>query len=193
MLAKICLFGLTALGALLVLAACNGDGGDGGGSAATPTSTPEATAGAEASPSPEVCPTADGEVVQSLFAILEPGKPIYQQGEPVELTLRLINCASEPITHHFRDAQRYDFAAKVQDGDEVWRWSGGMDFAQVEGEETFQPAQEVTFTETWDQLDNEGQPVAPGQYEVTAESTGCDDSPQNCGPRAALFVEIKAP
>jgi len=184
---KMSMLGLTALGALLVLAACNGDDGD---SVATPTSEPTPTA---VPPSAELCPKIDGEVVQSVVALLEPDKLSYEQGEPIDMTLRLLNCASQPITRSFPDAQRYDFAAKTRDGDEVWRWSRGMSFAQVQGEETYQPSEQLTFTETWDQLDNEGQPLEPGQYELMTESTGCDGSLQNCGPRAARIIEITAP
>lgn len=197
MRAKTYVLGLLVAGALLALAACNGDGngnGDGengDGSAASPTS--EATPTVEASPPPEVCPKVDDEVVQSMVALLELDKSSYEQGEPVELTLRLVNCSRRPITRTFPDAQRYDFAAKPENGDEVWRWSSGMAFAEDMGEETYEPSEQLTFTETWDQLDNDGRPVEPGQYEISAESTGCDDPLQNCGPLAARFIEITAP
>lgn len=179
---------VAALGILLVMAACNGDGDD---SVASPT--PETTPTAVPSPPPELCPKIDDEVVQSIVALLELDKSSYEQGEPVEMTLRLVNCASGPITRTFSNAQRYDFSAKIRDGDEVWRWADGMAFAEVVGEETYQPAEQLTFTETWDQLDGEGQQVEPGQYELMSESTGCDESLLNCGPRAVLFVEIAAP
>ena len=198
---KMSVLGLIVLGALLGLAACNGDGGD---SAATPT--PELTPTVEVTPTAdltptvvalplsELCPVIDGEVVQAVVALLELGKLGYEQGEPIEMTVRLVNCASQPITRTFPDAQRYDFAAKTRDGDEVWRWSSGMTFAEVQGEETYQPAEQLTFPETWDQLDNEGQPLEPGQYELTTESTGCDESLQNCGSaKEVLFIEITAP
>jgi len=218
--------GLMALGVLLALGACNGDGGD---SAATPTAEPMSTV----EPPPELCPRIDDKVVQALIALLEPDRLSYQQGEPIEMTLRLVNCASKPITGTFPDAQRYEFSAGIQqeakedgtgpvpvgagdcddstdnDGDtltdsadpecasppaaEVWRWSTGMSFAEVKGEETYQPAEQVTFTETWDQLDDEGQTVEPGWYELAAESTGCYESLQNCGPRASLSIAITAP
>src|SRR4030042_2313742 len=102
---KMSILGLMALGVLLGLAACNGDGGDGGDggddsdSVATPT--PESTPTLVASPPPEVCPKVDDEVVQAMFAVLELDKSSYEQGEPVEMTMRLVNCASEPITRSF--------------------------------------------------------------------------------------------
>jgi hypothetical protein len=185
---KMSVLGLIVLGALLGLAACNGDGGD-----SVATSTPEPTPTAVASPPPELCPKVEGEVVQSLVALLETDKLSYGQGELLDMTLRLVNCASQPITRTFPDAQRYDFAAMMRDGDEVWRWSGGMAFAEIMGEETYQPGEQVTFTETWDQLDNDGEPLELGQYQLTTESTGCAESLRNCGPRAALIIEITAP
>lgn len=191
---KMSVLGLMMMGALLGLAACNGDGDDSGGTPA-PESTPtaEATSTPVASPPPELCPTIDGEVVQSMVALLELDKSSYEQGEPIEMTLRLVNCASRPITRTFPDAQRYDFSVKIMDGEEVWRWSNDMAFAEVEGAETYEPAEQQAFVETWDQSDDEGEQTKPGQYELATESTGCDESLVNCGPRAIRFIEITAP
>jgi hypothetical protein len=188
---KMSVLAMMVLGAVLGLAACNGNGGDGGDAVATPT--PDSTPTAVPSPPPDLCPKVDDEVVQSIIAILELDNSSYEQGEPIEMTLRLVNCASRPVTRTFPNAQRYDFSMKILDGDEVWRWSDDMAFAEVLGEETYQPAEQVTFVETWDQLDDEGQQVEPGQYELTTESTGCDESQQNCGPIAVRFIEITAP
>jgi hypothetical protein len=185
---KTILLGFMVVGAVLGLAACNGENGDGG---TTPTS--DSTSTAVPSPPPELCPKLDDEVVQSMVAVLEVDKSSYKQGKPIKMTLRLVNCASKPITRNFPDAQRYDFSVKKKDGDEVWRWSKGMAFEEVEAEETYQPAEQVTFVETWDQLDDKGKQVKPGQYEVTAESTGCDKSLENCGPKAIRYIKITAP
>ena len=112
------------LAALLLLAACNGNGEDGGEEPASPTG--DETPAVAASPPPELCPKVDDEVVQAVVALLEPDKSSYPQGEPIDMTLRLVNCASRPITRSFPDAQRYDFSAKTEGGEEVWRWSEGM-------------------------------------------------------------------
>jgi hypothetical protein len=177
-------FVLVALGVLVAFAACSG-----GGSTATPAAEPTSTT----EPPAQFCPKLDGQFVQTTVALLELDKLTYRQGEPIKMTMRLVNCASEPITRTFPSAQRYDFAAKTEEGEEVWRWSNGMSFADEKGEETYQPSQQLTFTETWDQLDNEGQQVEPGQYQLTADSTGCDESLQDCGPSAALTIQITAP
>jgi surface antigen len=182
---------LMVVAALLVLAACNGDGEDDG--EGTPAPTTEATPSVAASPPSELCPRIDDEVIQAMVALLELDTQRYEQGEPIEMTLRLINCASQPITRTYPDAQRYDFSAKAEGGDEVWRWSDDVPFAEVLGEETYQPGEQLTFAETWDQLGSDGQAVALGQYELTAEDVGCDESLQNCGSRGVLFIEITAP
>jgi flagellar hook assembly protein FlgD len=39
----------------------------------------------------------------------------------------------------------------------------------------------LSFAETWDQQDNDGQQVPPGNYQIVAESSHCDASYENCG------------
>lgn len=185
---KAILLGVIVIGTVLGFAACNSDGGDDDA-----TATSESTSTAVPSPPPELCPKIDNEVVQAMVALLELDKSSYKQGKAIEMTLRLVNCASKPITRIFPNAQRYEFSVKIEDGDEIWRWSDDMAFEEVEAEETYQPAEQITFVETWDQLDGKGKQVKPGRYELTVESTGCDESLQNCGPKAVRFIEITAP
>jgi hypothetical protein len=194
---------LLSVGAALVLAACDGNGaktpaatppanGTPAVSSPTASASPAPASPAAASPVPDVCPTLDGEVPQTVIARLEVEKDTYELGEPIEMTLRIANCATEPITRTFADEQRYDFSAREVGGVEVWRWSRGMDFAETLGEVTLEPEQEVTFSETWDQVDDEGQQVKAGEYELRGESTGCDEALLNCGPSSARVVEIVA-
>lgn len=190
------LLALVCLAAVLALAACNrGDDDDGNGTDDGATATPGSVESPTPVPSPplELCPTIDGEVVQAVFAALELEETEYQRGEPVEMTLRLTNCASAPITRIFQTEQRYEFTVFNEDGEEIWRWSEGMEFANTQDEQTFQPNEQQTFVEVWDQTDNAGEPVEPGLYQISVESTGCDESLQDCGPLAARFIEITAP
>ena len=189
--ARLLFLTVLALLALLAFAACDDDNGNGG----TPADgTPGTTATPVGSPSSrEECPRLNDEIVQTLFASVQLDKDGYKQGEPVKITLRLINCADDKITRSFPDTQRYDFSVRKAGGEELWRWSEGEEFEADEAEETFESAQVVTFTETWDQKDNDGKQVKAGEYEVGGESTACDQSFQNCGPRASRIVEITAP
>ena len=39
----------------------------------------------------------------------------------------------------------------------------------------------LSFDESWDQRDNDGQPVPAANYTVTATSAHCDANLENCG------------
>jgi len=39
----------------------------------------------------------------------------------------------------------------------------------------------LSFPETWDQRDNDGQQVPLDNYQIVAESSHCDASYENCG------------
>ena len=67
-------------------------------------------------------------------------KPAYAPGEPIALTLRVINGTPRPVRLSFRTAQRFDLVMEDGQGREVWRWSAGRLFAQVLGEETLGPS-----------------------------------------------------
>jgi hypothetical protein len=71
-----------------------------------------------------------------LILLLTSSKAVYAEGEPVELTLQVVNRGPRPVTLQFRDAQRYDFLIQNAQGQEVWRWSANQMFAQILGQET---------------------------------------------------------
>jgi len=80
---------------------------------------------------------------------LEADKATYTQGEPVTLTLRVVNRSPQLVSLHFCDAQRCDFIVQDPQGQQVWRWAAGRVFAQVLGEDTLQPAVgELTYRTT---------------------------------------------
>lgn len=72
--------------------------------------------------------------------ILTADKATYAPGEPIMLTLRVVNGTSKPVRLSFRTAQRFDLVVEDGSGREVWRWSAGRLFAQVLGEETLAPS-----------------------------------------------------
>lgn len=179
-----------ALAVLSGLAACGGEEEVAGGGSPSPSPSPTAVAVAAD------CPIVGGQPARGLIATLQldGGETAFAQGQPITMTLTLVNCDLEPVTRLFNNAQRFDFIVSGEGGEEVWRWSADKAFAQVLGEETFQPGQKVTYRETWEQKDNQGRAVPPGTYQVTGQSSGCDISGGNCGlPQAAQFIEITAP
>jgi hypothetical protein len=69
------------------------------------------------------------------------------------------------VKRSFGSSQRYDF--EVSQNDKlVWRWSDGMFFTQVVGEETWKSKECKTWTADWDATNSDGTPVATGDYEA---------------------------
>lgn len=71
--------------------------------------------------------------------VLRATKGVYTQGEPLELTLKVVNRSPRPVTLGFRTSQRYDLLIQNAQGQEVWRWSGERMFAQMLGQEVLSP------------------------------------------------------
>jgi hypothetical protein len=71
--------------------------------------------------------------------LLRASKEVYAQGEPLELTLEVVNRSSQPVTLRFRTAQHYDLLVQNAQDQEVWRWSAERMFAQMLGQEILAP------------------------------------------------------
>jgi len=127
-------------------------------------------------PSP---PSGEGSPLADLEIDLTVSDPAPQVGEPLEMTLTLRNAGSQPVQLLFSTSQRYDFLARNDAGEEVWRWSADMVFAQVLGEETLGPGGDLTFQETWDRQDNNGVQVAPARYDIEGSIVASVDCPPN--------------
>ena len=86
----------------------------------------------------------------------------YSVGEPIIMTLKILNYTKEDIVFHFNTAQRYDFIIEDEEGNEVWRWSQDMMFAMVLGEVTLgSNSPEVTYTAEYKDK------FSPGYYKIT--------------------------
>jgi len=154
-----------------VLAAACDDGDDGGpGSTSTGVASPTATV----LPFPFEGPVGIDLTTYGVF---------HSQGEPVPLIITI--AASEPITLYYRDTQRYEIVISDAEDKEVWRWSKDKAFGEVLEQVSLVASQTLSFDESWDQRDNDGQPVPTGNYTVTATSTHCDADYENCGQLSA--------
>ncbi len=107
--------------------------------------------------------TRHGPVINLLFA----GRPVYQSGFPVDLTLLKANLSLRPVFFTYPTSQRYDFAVYAGN-QEIWRWSYDKVFIQVTETVVLRPGQSVAYREFWPQTNNLGQPVPPGIYTVRA-------------------------
>jgi len=96
---------------------------------------------------------------------LQADRSVYRVGQRVVLTLTVTNRGERPIRLTFPSAQVYDFVVR-QDGREVWRWSRDKMFTMMLTEVLLPPGKPQSYTEPWDQIDTEGRPIPPGEYEV---------------------------
>jgi hypothetical protein len=92
--------------------------------------------------------TASDAIGPGVSVVLTTDKRTYAAGEPIALTLALVNAGSEPLRLRFMTAQRYDFTLQDQRGQQVWRWSSERFFAQVLGEETIAPGGALSYSAT---------------------------------------------
>ncbi len=81
-------------------------------------------------------------------------------GESFSLTLVLHNVSGETRRFELRSAQTYEFEA-FSDGEEIWRWSRGMMFAQSLTEVILRPGESRSFEGIWPTGAE-----APGEYRV---------------------------
>jgi hypothetical protein len=158
----------------VLTAACD----DGGGGQPSPTAAPTGAASPGATP----IFIFEGPVGIDLFIF----GTFHELGEPISFTITI--AAAEPITLHYRTTQRYDIVVTNTEGTEVWRWSKDKAFGEVVEEVSLETNQSITFSESWDQRDNNGQQVPAATYTVTATSSHCDANLENCGQLSASGV-----
>jgi len=167
---------LAALAAVLVIASACGDGGEQPGPSPTGAATPTPGFAFEGP---------IGIDLTTFGTLLEEGKL---------LRLAITVAVREPMTLYYRTSQRYDLAVINSEGQEVWRWSRDRTFAQVTEEVPLEANGMLSFTETWDQRDNDGQQVPLGNYRMVAESSHCDANYENCGQLTTFAtIQIRAP
>lgn len=114
--------------------------------------------------------------------LLTADKAAYTPGEPITLTLRVVNETGKPVTLAFRTSQRFDFAVRDQAGREVWRWGAARMFIQVLGSETVLPSGALLYTARVEKQ------LSPGAYTATGIVTAHDG---NLAATVALNVEVR--
>jgi len=171
---------LAALAAVLLVAFACGDGGEEAGPSPTGVATPAA------SPTPRFPFEGPVGIDLAIFGTFS------EQGEPSQLIVTV--AVRDPMTLYYRTSQRYDLAVIDSQGQEVWRWSRNRAFAQVTEEVPLGANEVRSFSETWDQRDNDGQQVPLGNYRIVAESSHCDANYENCGQlTTSAAIQIRAP
>lgn len=85
---------------------------------------------------------------------------LAKAGSIVNLTLAVTNDGKTSRTFEMPSAQAFDFTARFQ-GNEVWRMSSGMSFAQAVTPVTVAPGKSKVYTAAWDTGGEQ-----PGKYRV---------------------------
>ena len=171
---------LAALAAVLVVASACGEDGE------EPSPSPTGVA----TPTPSATPTFpfEGPIGIDLTTF----GAFFEQGETIQLGITV--AVREPMTLYYRTSQRYDLAVVNSEGQEVWRWSRDRTFAQVTEEVPLEANEMLSFAETWEQGDNDGQQVPLDNYQIVAESSHCDASYENCGQlTTSATIQIRPP
>jgi hypothetical protein len=190
---------LTALvlGLGFVLSACSSSAGD-----TTPTATGSGSpSGSPAGGSPTEMPAAECAPAQGMGLVSQvafntsggspAGGGTFDPGQPIEITLILVNCGNADSTLYFPSTQRYSFYIQDPQGNEVWRSSDGKVYGQTEGTEILSSNKTQRYTETWDQKDKTGAQVPSGLYRVSAFSVGCIAAARaNCEFGPVGFVQV---
>lgn len=90
------------------------------------------------------------------------GHPDPLRVGPLAWTVTVANDTAEPVVLHFPSSQRADVAL-TRNGEEVYRWSRGLMFAQVLGTERLAAGEKREL-----RLDEPGLDVDPGEYTLSA-------------------------
>lgn len=93
---------------------------------------------------------------------------IFNQGDEVELQLKVRNRDNNSATVNFDTNQQYDFVVvRAGTSDVVWQWSKQQpEPTQTASSLEFAADQTRTFTFNWDQTDNNGNLLDRGDYEA---------------------------
>ncbi|HID10582.1 MAG TPA: hypothetical protein EYP17_04695, partial [Candidatus Latescibacteria bacterium] len=105
--------------------------------------------------------------LEGLELALQADRAAYEPGEPVTLTFVITNTGGTALHFTFSSSKRFDILVE-RDGILIWQWSHGRKFLQVIDELILEPGDSLTYELTWPQVDNTGNPVPPGEYEVSA-------------------------
>ena len=110
----------------------------------------------------------------------------YAMGEPVGMTLQVVNITDRSIRLTFPSAQRYDFIVSRGKA-AIWRYSDSRMFAQVLGRYDLAPGDTVSYEYTWDQSGTDG--TKPGLGAYTVEGMLMITPPLKTGPKTFGIVD----
>lgn len=107
--------------------------------------------------------------------------PRVAAGEPVPIAIRIANTADRPIELHLQ-GRTLVFDLIVSRGDTVvWRRLEGESVTAILQLRMLAPGEVLELKDTWEQKDDKGRRVGPGEYSVTG-TVPTDAAPLRAGP-----------
>jgi hypothetical protein len=88
-----------------------------------------------------------------------------------DIVIVVINTSEKLLPFRFNTGQTFDIVITNEAGNEVWRWSKERFFTQVVRSDSIRPKGRWQFQEAWNRRDNDGNPLEPGRYRITATIT----------------------
>lgn len=125
---------------------------------------------AEVIPVRELAPPADP--LPELVYLIETDKEVYQLGEEVRITHRALNQGEADVTIRFGWAPGFEFYI-LAEGVRIEPWFQ-VRFPVIWWL-TLSPGESYVSEWTWDMTDSEGNPLAPGAYDIVGVSHGGPD------------------
>ena len=91
---------------------------------------------------------------------------LVSYGDAVRMKLTLRNVSDEPVDFVTGGRPPHDFVVSTPDGEQVWHWLCAKIILLPLDSQTLEPGEVMEFTGEWEQVDNRGEPVPPGDYLV---------------------------
>jgi hypothetical protein len=117
-------------------------------------------------------------------------KEAYSLGEPISVSIAVRNDNPEAMEISFASSQRFDILLTDAELRRIWIWSADRVFAAELGLEKLPPGGELKYAEIWEQANDDGQPVPPGNYLVFGQIPGCSELWDACPAWSPEPVEI---
>jgi hypothetical protein len=110
---------------------------------------------------------ADNKAGDAVGAQLASSVEVEVAANTVRLVLHVTNPTNRPVVLEFSSGQRYDFAVRSADGQDVWRWSADKSFMQALSSQTIAPGETIDFVESWQPGNRTGSFTATAELVAT--------------------------
>lgn len=119
---------------------------------------------------------------------------VVEVGKPVVFILEVRNVSGAPIELRFSSGKQYDVLIYKQgEWGERWQWSRGKSFTMAFSSVRLNFGEVRRFRVEWDQKDNEGRQVPPGDYRVDAVLLPVNPQGRREELKASALFSIRAP